>query len=311
MKVVYSAGHLSHRARRVLTIGTFDGVHVGHQKILKTLVRTARRLKAKSVILTFRDHPQKVLRPQRPMPLLISLNGKLRLFKKLGVDYCLIVNFNKAFFSQTPHRFVQTFLVDSLRIDHLVLGYNFCFGRDRKGDVKLLARLAKPLGFGLTVVSPVRQEGKNVSSTRIRRLIEKSRFKKASRLLGRPYALEGRVIHGDGRGRGLGYRTANVKLDLAQTPPIGVYAAHVLVGGVRKSGMVNVGWRPTFIAPSRRPAYPTVEVHLFDFKRDILGSCLRLEFLERIRGERRFPSSQALRSRLQKDEGIARQICAN
>ncbi|MBI2870568.1 MAG: bifunctional riboflavin kinase/FAD synthetase [Candidatus Omnitrophica bacterium] len=310
MKVVTRPSQLPKRPR-ILAIGTFDGVHVGHQKILAALVRRARRERASSVVLTFPNHPQMVLKPRRPMPMLLSLALKVDLIREQGVDYCYLADFNRRFYSQEADAFVRGFVLGKLGVRHLVVGYDFKFGKGRGGDVELLKRLSRERGFGVTIVPPVRRDGGVVSSTRIRGLIERGDLTGASRLLGRPYRIAGKVVRGAHRGGLTGYHTANVVLEGGQAPAVGVYAARVRIGLKESGGMVNVGFRPTFVPRRLRPHDPTVEVHVFDLDRNLYGNRIEVELLKRIRGEHRFPTAEALRRQLNHDEQAARQICSN
>lgn len=284
-----------------VAIGTFDGVHRGHRAVLSALVRQAGGAGALPVALTFRPHPLAVLRPDAVPPTLTTPDERARLIAALGVEALIELRFDAALAAVPAGRFVSGHLVG--RAAHVFVGSNFTFGRGGLGRPADIER-----HLPVTVIPPVLVEGSPVSSTRVRAALQEGRTGLARRLLGRPYAVTGRVVPGDGRGRTIGFPTANVELDpeLA-TPAVGVYAVATTVEGLGASprpGVANLGFRPTFGGG----AAPRLEVHLFDFQGDLYGRRAHVAFVRRLRGERRFSGVEALRRQIEADASRARRI---
>ncbi len=288
--------------RSTATIGIFDGVHRGHQRILEKLVREARKLKTKSLVITFYPHPRKVLNPQSKVPLLISLEHRLKLMEEEGVDFFLVIKFTQPFARIKADDFIKEILVNKLGIKTLVVGENFLFGHRGKGNFSLLKGLSKKYGFRLLGVKPVKMKSKYVSSTRIRRAIEKGDLKNASLMLGRPVTVLGTIVKGRKFGRRLGFPTANINPHHEAIPPGGVYAVDVQLGEKNYKGILNIGTRPTF----RKDKDPTIELHIFNFKKDIYKKDVEIIFKKKIRDERKFSSVEALRKQIHKDTLRAR-----
>ncbi len=284
------------------TIGIFDGVHRGHQRILKKLVSEARRLKTKALVITFFPHPRKVLNPGAKVPLLISLEHRLRLIEERGVDFFLVIKFTKAFSRIRAADFIKGVLIDKLDIKTLVVGENFLFGHKGGGDFPALKRLSRRCGFRLIGVGPVRMKSKYISSTRIRCAIEKGDLKNASLMLARPVTVLGTVVKGQQLGRRLGFPTANIDPHHEAIPPSGVYAVDVRLRKKNYKGILNIGTRPTF----RKDREPTIELHIFNFKKDIYKKDVEIIFKRKIRDERRFSSAEALRKQIKNDIRRAR-----
>lgn len=299
MRRIYSLYKIK---RSTATIGIFDGVHRGHQKILEKLVREARKLKTKSLVITFYPHPRKLLNPQSKVPLLISLEHRLKLMEEEGVDFFLVIKFTQAFSRIKADDFIKEILVNKLGIKTLVVGENFLFGYRGKGNFSLLRSLSKKYGFRLLGVKPVKMKSKYVSSTRIRRAIEKGDLKNASLMLGRPVTVLGTVVKGRKFGRHLGFPTANIDPHHEAIPPGGVYAVDVQLGEKNYKGILNIGTRPTF----RKDKDPTIELHIFNFKKDIYKKDVEIIFKKKIRDERKFSSVEALRKQIHKDTLRAR-----
>jgi riboflavin kinase/FMN adenylyltransferase len=284
--------------RAAATIGIFDGVHRGHQRILRRLIREAKRLKRKSLVVTFYPHPRKVLNPGLKTPLLISLEHRLRLIEDMGVDFLLIIKFTKRFSQVKAEDFMDKVLIQELNIKALVVGENFLFGNREKGSLSLLKRMSRRHGFHLTSVRPVKMKKDFISSTRIRHAIERGDLKNASLMLGRPVTILGTVIRGKRVGRKLGFPTANIDPHHEAIPPKGVYNVDVRVQKkIYKKAVLNIGTRPTF----GKAKEPTIELHILDFKRDIYKKDVEIIFKRRIREEKRFSSVEALREQIQRD----------
>lgn len=291
--------------RPILSLGNFDGVHLGHQEILKRVVEEARERQGTSLVLTFHPHTLAVLRPDRPLALLISLREKLFLFASLGIQGVLLQRFTLPFSRLSAEEFVQRYLVEAVGVEKIIVGHNVSFGHKGAGRAETLERLGRELGFEVEIVGPVMAGGREVSSTAVRTLLSAGEMRGVAQLLGRVYTVTGRVEKGFQRGRGIGFPTANLRPRVDLLLPNGVYAVTVEVGGVQVPGVANVGVNPTFGGNKR-----TIEAHLFDFSADLYGQRLRVGFVERLRGERKFPSVQDLVRQIQDDASRARALLA-
>jgi riboflavin kinase/FMN adenylyltransferase len=298
--------HLSHQApalpRVVLTLGNFDGVHLGHQAIVRRAEAEARAIGGQVVVLTFHPHPIAVLVPDRAPPRIQSLHDRLLQLRTLGAEIVVVQRFTRRFASLEPDAFVRDFLLRHLELQHVVVGYNVSFGRKRAGTVDTLAALGKQHGFAVDAVGPVTVDGEQVSSTVVRRLLAAGDVRRVASLLGRPHGLRGRVVAGEHRGRTLGFPTANLHLPPdVMLPADGVYAVRAVVGEQRVAAVLNVGVRPTF-GELRR----TVEAHLLDWSGDLYGRWMCLELVERLRGEQKFAGPDALIAAINADIVAAR-----
>lgn len=287
-----------HPEGTVVTVGTFDGVHLGHLAVLDEITRRARAASRKSVLVTFEPHPLEVVNPQAAPALLTTGPERREVLALTGLDYAVFLQFNRALADLTPERFVREVLVARCGMRELVIGHDHGFGRGRSGDVETLRRLGASDGFAVDVVGLVERSGHAVSSTAIRRAVAGGDLATARRLLGRPYTLSGRVVRGEGRGRALGIPTINVgEYDERKLlPPDGVYAARVEWAGGAAGGMLNQGPKPTFGERKR-----TVEVHLFGVGADLYGQWVRVEWVERLRDVERFGSVAELTGQLERD----------
>ncbi len=285
-----------------VALGVFDGIHLGHRAILETAVTRARGLRVEAVVCTFDPHPMQVLQPDRaPAPITV-LEERLDLIAETGIDATVILAFTPALASVEPEAFVKDVLLDRLRAREIVVGFNHRFGRGARGDARLLEALGGALGFTARVVPPLSVDGVPVSSSEVRAALRRGDLDAASRLLGRPYRVSGEVVRGAGRGRSLGFPTANVKTDRPLLIPVGVYACRAEVAGVDHQAVVNVGVRPTF-----GENVLAVEAHLLDFQGDLYGASMRLAFVTRLREERKFTSVEALIEQIGRDVAAARQ----
>jgi riboflavin kinase/FMN adenylyltransferase len=292
--------------RVVLTLGNFDGVHLGHQEIVRRAVERARAIDGQALALTFEPHPLAVLAPQQAPPIIQPLHDRLVLLRALGVDTTVLQRFTRRFAALEPDAFVRDFLLRHLDVRHVVVGYNVNFGRARAGSAATLEALGGALGFGVDVVGPVAAAGEQVSSTRLRDVLAAGDMTTARRLLGRPYALRGRVVVGDRRGRTLGFPTANLHVGRRLVlPPDGVYAVMVDAGGARRPGVLNIGIRPTFGGRRR-----TIEAHVLDFDGDLYRRWAIVDFVARLRGEQAFAGPDALRAQIAADVAHARGVLA-
>lgn len=288
----------------VLTVGAFDGIHRGHARLIGRVLAAARERGAPARLVTFEPHPLRVVRPAAAPPRLSTVEEKIEVLAATGLDAVAVVRFDAALAQLTPREFVQQVLLDRLGMGHLVVGYDHAFGRNRSGDVATLQALGAELGFGVEVVEPVAGREGPISSTRIRAAVAEGDVATAALALGRPYSLRGTVVRGDGRGRDLGFPTANLRTAPEKLVPLaGIYAVRVHVGRTSADGVLHVGPRPTFGDPT-----PTIEVHIFDFDGDIYGADVRIDFCGRIRGVESFAGEAALVRAMEGDAAAARKL---
>lgn len=306
MRVVRSLDELAEPLPSpVLTIGNFDGVHQGHQRILKRVVKEARLRRGTAIVLTFDPHPVKVLAPQAVLPLLTTPEQKLKLLEAAGLELVLVLPFTQELAHLSPRAFVDEIVCRRLRVQVLCVGPSFRFGYEQAGDTAVLDGLAREFGLALHIIPPVVLRGQVTSSSLIRRLVIEGEVAQAARRLGRPFALTGKIQPGAGRGRPLGFPTLNMVPEQECLPARGVYVTETLFEGCAFPSATNVGVRPTFGGQQL-----LVESHLLDFSGDIAGGRLEVRFHRRLRSEQKFPSLQALRSQIQRDVEHARQFFA-
>jgi len=294
----------------VVAIGNFDGVHLGHRTLLAEGLRLAEGLDVPLGILTFEPHPRSVFRPQDPTFRLTPLRAKTHALEALGVEHLYVLHFDTDFAAETAEAFVRKILVEGLAARQVVVGQDFRFGHKRVGDAALLEALGRDLGFGVSALAPIAAEdGVIFSSSTIRRCLRDGQPAEAARLLGRPWQIEGRVEHGDERGRALGFPTANLAIDDYLVPALGVYAVRVMIDeaedGAWQTGVANLGRRPT-VDGSRI----LLEVHLFDFAGDLYGRHLRVQLIDFLRREKKFDGLEGLRAQIAEDCRQARAILA-
>jgi riboflavin kinase/FMN adenylyltransferase len=287
-----------------VTIGNFDGVHQGHQKLIRTVVEKAQNLNLTSVVVTFDPHPLRVLRGGKTPPFITVTRQKLELIGALGPDVALVLEFSKEMAAMAPEDFVKSFLVDGLRMRELVVGYDYALGRGRSGNLAALQGLGDKYGYNVERLAPVLLGGAVVSSTRIRHLVEAGEVWDVCSLLGRFYQVLGEVVHGHNRGgRLLGFPTANLQLVDELFPKPGVYAIWARTSDGLYKGVANIGLNPTFGNDTL-----SVEAHLLDYSGDLYGTDLLVYFVQRIRDERKFSGLDALKARIRKDAELARRI---
>jgi riboflavin kinase/FMN adenylyltransferase len=284
-----------------VALGAFDGIHLGHRAILRTAVTQARHGKLQALVCTFDRHPMEVLQPDRaPLPI-TTLDERLELIAETGIDTTVVIPFTPAVAGIEAKAFVQDVLVGTLKAQEIVVGFNHRFGRGARGDAQLLETLAGPLGFRAHIVPALMVDGLAVSSSEIRAALQRGDLPSAARLLGRPYSIRGEVVRGAGRGRTLGFPTANVKTDRPLGLPVGVYVCRLTVAARQHQAVVNVGFRPTFGETEL-----AVEAHVLDFTGDLYDERVTLTFVRRLREERKFPSVDALRQQIALDVAAAR-----
>jgi riboflavin kinase/FMN adenylyltransferase len=289
----------------VLTMGSFDGLHLGHRALLRHVVEEAKRLGGRSVVLTFEPHPLKILAPSRAPRLLLNHKDKILLLRACAVDVVMIQNFNAEFANTEANKFVEQFLVGQLGVRQVWVGKDFGFGKGKKGRVEHLIRWGAEMGFTVRVMEPLIVNGERVSSSRIRQLIESGELGKASRLLGRNHFISGRVGTGHHRGTALGFPTANVASRTEVVPATGIYATFLEAYQRQWPSVTSIGYNPTF-----GPGPKTIECHVLDFADNLYGQAVRVHFAGRIREERKFSSAELLVAQMEKDVAAARKILA-
>jgi riboflavin kinase/FMN adenylyltransferase len=315
----------------VLALGNFDGFHLGHQKLLRYVVRQAKKERALAAVLTFPEHPHSILHPKQKPMMLMSIEQKLFYLARAGIDLCFLQSFTPSFAGMTPRDFVERILVKKLHIREICMGYDAHFGRGRKGDTDLMARLARSNGFLFKRMKPVMVGKKPVSSSRVRELLARGKVEQAQACLGRPFSMFGKVIHGKGHGLHLGFPTANLEVHSEILLPLGVYvaSARFLSAGPRAKGresrhnlgmkhgpliadrvpgdwlqgVMNFGKRPTY--PKAETPRPVLELHLLDFKGQIYGEMMEIALHRFLRSEAKFPTEDALKTQIRKDIRVA------
>lgn len=281
----------------VLTLGVFDGLHLGHQLIMTTLVARAHAVRAVPTVITFEPHPRAVLHPQSAPPLLQTLDQKIEALGVLGIEQVIVIHFDRAFSQVRAEDFLREVVTQRLQAKEVYLGRGFFFGHNREGNIELLRRVSQQLGFFADEIPEVRLRGKRIGSTTIRQLLADGRVNLARRMLGRPYGVEGPVVRGAGRGVSLGFPTANVQPHNRVIPRRGVYVTATLIDGQWRRSVTNIGVRPTFGDATE----PSLENHLLDWSGDLYGDVLRVRFLHRLRDEKKFASVDELTAQIAVD----------
>lgn len=300
MQVFDSIKDLTKNKNTILTLGTFDGIHPGHLKIIDKLVDCSKANGCRNVVITFHPHPRTVLSSGGDIKMLTTQEERKDLLEKHGVENFLTINFTKEFASLTAEEFIYDYLINRIGLSEIVLGHDHHFGKGRSGNVELLKKIGAIVNFSVTTVDAFYINDEVVSSTKIRNALIDGDLKKANTLLGRNYSFSGTVIGGDKRGRELGYPTANIKLSSQEKllPAIGIYAVRVLVGNEKHIGLLSIGKRPTFYNEGELVA----EVYIYNFNREIYGEAVTIELVERLRGEEKFNSAEELISQMNKDK---------
>lgn len=306
MKVIYGLGAIKKKLKdraAVVTVGVFDGVHRGHQKILRSLVKTARTRGFVSVVITFAYHPSHLLDSSKKIAHLLTLEQKISLLEKEEIDYCCVIYFDKNFAALAAERFVENILVGQIKTKALYVGEDFVFGQKAQGDIPLLKKLSKQHHFKLVVFRHLKIKGRVVSSTLIRQLVKRGKLAGAQTFLGRPVVLSGPVVDGEGRGRHLGFPTANLSLEEELLLPDGVYATRVLWKGRFYKSVTYIGTKPTFEKNTKKRV---VEVYLLDFFKNIYNHFIEVYFIRKIRNDRTFSTTEALKDQIGRDVKSAR-----
>jgi riboflavin kinase/FMN adenylyltransferase len=284
----------------VLTIGSFDGIHLGHKKLMELTKEAALKFNSVSIVLTFYPHPLKVLKPERKIHLITTFDKKIELIRHIGIDYLIYINFTPEFSKMTPEDFIKDVIYSKLKPLRIIVGHDFSFGNGKTGNTSLLEKLAVELGFDLIVVSPVKVDGQIVSSTLIRKLVLSGDVSLVKNFLSRYYSVHGNVIKGSGRGKLIGYPTANIIPEEELFPKDGVYASIVKIDNKIYNAVSNTGSNPTFLNESRR-----IESYIFNYNDDLYNKDIEVFFIKRLRDEIKFDSVNSLKAKIKEDVDIA------
>lgn len=305
MKKVVRLTEQLQKNHSIVTIGTFDGVHIGHQKIINRVINLGKEKGLKSVVLTFFPHPRMVLQKDSKLKLLNTIEEREAILTKLGLDQMVTKTFTKDFANLSAEDFVKTVLVDALHAKYIIIGYDHKFGKNRSADIHDLKTFGKEFGFEVEEISAQDVEDVAVSSTKIRKAIQEGDIETATAFLGNPFFLTGTVIKGKGLGKQIGFPTANIHIsvDYKLIPKDGVYVVKGIIKGKTVSGMMNIGTNPTVDGE-----HHSLEVHFFDFDEDIYGQSIQIEFLKRLRDEQKFDSLKSLTDQLKKDKTTTEEI---
>ncbi len=300
MEVFNSLSEVQKNKNTVITLGTFDGIHLGHKKIIEGVIKKAEKLNARSFLITFNPHPRSIVSKGHSIKLLHTLEEKIDILKDLGIQNLLIIKFTQEFSQLSSEEFVKNYIINGIGLNEIVIGYDHHFGKGRGGDEQTLREMGKEFDFNVTKVDAVNINGTSVSSTKIRNALADGNINMANSFLGRYYSFNGKVIKGDGRGRTLGFPTANIKLNNENKllPAIGIYAVELMMTNEKHFGLMSIGKRPTFYNEGQL----TTEIYIYDFDRDIYNENVTVKVIERIRGEEKYSSPEELVAQMKKDK---------
>ena len=309
MKVYSDRSEIEKIKKAVVTVGSFDGLHRGHFKILETVKKVSAETDAASFVVTFDPHPRSVLAQNSEVGILTSLEEKKWIVEEAGIENLMVIHFTREFSQQTSEEFIRKFVVEKLNASHMVIGHDHKFGRDRLGDENKLREIGEQFGFGVTAVSAECLDGETISSTKVRNFLIAGELDKANLFLGRLYSICGIVVKGAQRGRTLGFPTANVQVDdpKKSIPKNGVYVVRCTLGSQNYYGVMNIGYRPTFENKQEIVA----EANILEFNRDIYGEKIKVEFVKRLRDEKKFDSKDALIHQIETDKKEAEKIASS
>lgn len=300
MVIVRDLAQIKQEKNTVITLGTFDGLHIGHQQIVKSVADKSRNYGGRNFLITFDPHPRKIVSTKNHIRLLSTLEEKIEFLKPLGIETFFIINFTKEFSQQSPEQFVTKYLVEGIGVKEVVIGYDHHFGKGRGGDMDLLSELGAKYDFKITPVEEFKINEETISSTKIRNALLAGDISKANKMLGRKYSFTGIVVKGDGRGKELGYPTANLKIKNEDKllPANGIYAAECIIEGENFHGLLCIGSRPTFT--SAGDVVP--EIYIYNFDREIYNTEIQVNLIEHIRGEEKFNSAEELIQQMNNDK---------
>ena len=300
MKIIKDLTEIERDGKSVITLGTFDGLHLAHQKIVQEVINRSRQIDGRNFLLTFEPHPRKVIPGRNDVKLLSTLEEKTVVLEKLGLENLFVINFTTEFSKQSPEDFVKKYLVEGIGLTEIIIGYDHHFGKGRDGNFKLLEDMGRKYNFSVTLIPEFSVDEDTVSSTKIRNALLEGNVVKANKMLGRLYSFKGKIVRGDGRGRQLGFPTANISVSDEDKliPAKGIYAAECTVQNQKHYGLLSLGSRPTF----HKNGDIIPEFYIFDFDRDIYDEIMQVELVEKIRNEEKFNSVDALISQMKNDE---------
>lgn len=297
MKIFHGTNNAKISRPTTLTLGVFDGLHLGHQRIMQTVVERAKATDTIPTAITFDPHPRAVLHPENAPPLLQTLDQRLAAFEVLGIEQAIVIRFTKDFAAQEAEQFLREIIHERLQAKEVYLGKGFEFGRNRGGNIELLKKMSEEFGFFADEVPEIRLHGQRISSSKIRNLLSEGEINLVRRMLGRPYGVEGQIEHGSQRGHEIGFPTANLKPKNRVIPRLGVYVTATLIDDVWRRSITNIGVRPTF----ETEVEPSIETYIFDYDGNLYGDVLRVRFLHRLRDERKFNGIVELKAQIEKD----------
>jgi len=306
MKIIKDLEEIERNEKSVITLGTFDGLHVGHQQIVNEVIRKSHQINGRNFLLTFEPHPRKIIPGRNDVKLLSTLDEKIEILEKLDLENLFVINFTPEFSRQSPEDFVKKYLVEGIGLKEIVIGYDHHFGKERDGNFEILQKLGNEFNFSVTLIPEFSTDSETVSSTKIRNALLAGDVVKAAKMLGRNYTFKGTIVRGDGRGRKLGFPTANISVDDQDKliPAKGIYAAECLVENEKHSGLLSLGSRPTF----HKDGEIIPEFYIFDFDKDIYDQVMQVNLINKIRDEEKFNSVDELIIQMKKDEETGRKI---
>lgn len=300
MQIYQDYLEVEHNENTIITLGTFDGIHLGHKEIIDLVVQKASEISCRNLLITFSPHPRKVIPKTNNIKLLSTLSEKKKIIESYGIDNLLVIEFTKEFSQHTPEEFVDKYLINGIGVKEIIIGYDHHFGKGRGGNIDILKKKGDEMGFKVTAVPEYKIDDITVSSTKIRKALVAGDIAIANKMLGHFYSFEGIVVPGDKRGRSLGFPTANLLIENEDKliPAIGIYAAKCIVGGTKYNALLSIGSRPTF----HEEGDVIPEVYIIDFNKQIYNQTVQVNVVERIRGEEKFSSSEELVEQMKKDE---------
>jgi riboflavin kinase / FMN adenylyltransferase len=306
MQIFNDLAEIRRNDNSIVTLGTFDGIHLGHRQIIETVVKKAKETSGRSFLITFDPHPRKIVSSDNRLQLLNTMQEKLEILSSIGIENLFIINFTKEFSQQAPDEFILKYMVKGTGIKEAVIGYDHHFGKGRGGDIESLKEIGNNYNFDVTVVPGYEIDGEIVSSSKIRKALLQGDILTANKMLGRYFSFTGKVVHGDKRGRELGFPTANLEIGNQDKllPQIGIYAVECVINNNKYYGLLNIGSRPTFHVSG--DVIP--EVHIFDFDRKIYDEYVKVNMVQRIRDEQKFSSAEELIRQMYRDKEVGLEI---
>ena len=306
MRIIKDLAEIKRDTKSVITLGTFDGLHLGHQQIVEEVIRKSKLLGGRNYLLTFDPHPRKVIPGRNDIKLLSTLDEKISILEQLSLENLFVINFTSEFSKQSPEEFVEKYLVNGIGLNEIVIGYDHHFGKERDGNFELLQQLGSKFNFQVTLIPEFSVDGETISSTKIRNALIAGDVVKTAKMLGRNYSFKGTIVRGDGRGKKLGFPTANISVDDQDKllPAKGIYVAECIVEEEKHFGLLSLGNRPTF----HKDGDVIPEFYIFDFDRDIYDRIMQVNLVKKIRDEEKFNSVDELIIQMKKDEETGKEI---